>query len=244
MPIVLYQFEFSHFNDKARWALDWKGVPHERRSLLPGLHAPTIQRLSGQSQTPVLDVEGEIVAGSAAIIDRLEKNHPEPALYPADPAARKEALALQARFDDELGPSTRTVVFSRLIDEGGYVCAMFARKASPVARVLYRATFPFARGLIAKGNGVNPANIERCFAVVDDWLEEIAKRTEATGYLVGDTFSVADLAGAALLAPLANPTHPDMARPTPVPASVQDLLARYADHAAIHWTTEIYARHR
>jgi hypothetical protein len=27
---ILVQFRFSHFNEKARWALDYKGVPHRR----------------------------------------------------------------------------------------------------------------------------------------------------------------------------------------------------------------------
>jgi hypothetical protein len=31
---VLWQFRLSHYNEKARWALDYKGIPHERRSLL------------------------------------------------------------------------------------------------------------------------------------------------------------------------------------------------------------------
>src|SRR6185503_21320125 len=39
---VLWQFRFSHFNEKARWALDWKRVPHTRSSLLPGWHFPQI----------------------------------------------------------------------------------------------------------------------------------------------------------------------------------------------------------
>ena len=30
--ITLHQFLYSHFNEKARWALAFKGVPHERRS--------------------------------------------------------------------------------------------------------------------------------------------------------------------------------------------------------------------
>ena len=28
--ITLYQFQFSHFCEKARWALDYKGVPYLR----------------------------------------------------------------------------------------------------------------------------------------------------------------------------------------------------------------------
>jgi glutathione S-transferase len=34
---VLWQFAFSHFNEKVRWALDWKGIPHVRRSLPPAV---------------------------------------------------------------------------------------------------------------------------------------------------------------------------------------------------------------
>ena len=32
---VLWHFRISHFNEKARWALDWKRVPHVRRAVLP-----------------------------------------------------------------------------------------------------------------------------------------------------------------------------------------------------------------
>src|SRR5262249_18900237 len=39
---VLWQFRQSHYNEKARWALDWKRIRHERRSLLPGLHVPRV----------------------------------------------------------------------------------------------------------------------------------------------------------------------------------------------------------
>jgi glutathione S-transferase len=245
MTIVLHQFEFSHFNEKVRWALDFKGISHERKSYLPGPHLISIKKLSGQSQVPVAVVGGDVIAGSAAILDRLERDHPEPALYPADPGARREALAMQARFDAELGPATRTAFFSALVNEGDYLCAMFARAASAPKRALYRASFPIARGLIANANGVSdPANVERAFATVEHTLDELAERAKPTGYLVGDAFNIADLTAAALLAPLANPEHPDMARPTPVPASVQRVLARYASHPTIAWVDEMYARHR
>jgi hypothetical protein len=34
----LIQFRYSPYNEKVRWALDFKRVPHVRRSLLPGPH--------------------------------------------------------------------------------------------------------------------------------------------------------------------------------------------------------------
>ena len=36
---VLWQLQISHYVEKVRWALDYKRVPHVRRTLLPGLHA-------------------------------------------------------------------------------------------------------------------------------------------------------------------------------------------------------------
>ena len=39
--IELLQFRHSPYNEKVRWALDLKRVPHRRHSLLPGPHVAT-----------------------------------------------------------------------------------------------------------------------------------------------------------------------------------------------------------
>ncbi len=243
--ITLHQFLYSHFNEKARWALDFKGIDHERRSYLPGPHIPKINRLSGQRQTPVLEIDGQIITGSAAIIDLLESRFPEPALYPADPATREAALALQTHFDSEVGPATRTALFSVLVNEGGYLTRMFARDAGTLSRLLYRATFPLARGLIAKGNGVtDPDNVKQAFAITEATLDEVANQISDTGYLCSDAFSVADLTAASLLAPLVRLEHPDMARPQPVPQPVSDFYERWSNHPALEWVRRQYQLHR
>ncbi|MFT4570580.1 MAG: glutathione S-transferase [Hyphomicrobiaceae bacterium] len=245
MSITLHQFEMSHFNDKARWALAFKGLEHTRESYLPGPHMVLIRRLSGQVQTPVLVVDNDTIPGTAAIIDRLERDHPTPALYPSDPAERAEALAVQERFDNEVGPATRTVIFSELINEDAYLASMFGGSVSALKRSLYRASLPLAKPMIAKGNGTaDPENVRRCLERTQVALDEIAERTVATGFMVGDSFSVADLTAAALMAPISNPTHPDMARPQPVPPSIQALVSNYADHPAVGWVNRMYAEHR
>ena len=63
MTLELHQFPFSHYNEKARWALDWKGVPHVRRSYLPGPHMLPVYRLSGQRSVPVLRAGTEVIPG-------------------------------------------------------------------------------------------------------------------------------------------------------------------------------------
>ncbi len=244
MTVTLHQFAYSHFNEKARWVLDVKGIEHQRETYLPGPHVGAMKRLSGQTQTPVLEIDGEVIAGSAAIIDHLEARHPQPPLYPVDPGLREQALALQKEMDASLGPDVRTLLFSALVNEGSYLCNMFAGGKGLAKRLGYRAMFPVARGVIARGNGVTPENVARCKTATRDWLDRIAEQTRDTGYLVGDTFSVADLAAAALLAPIANVSHRAMKRPRPIPQSVQSVLALNASHSTIAWVNHIYDAHR
>src|SRR5215813_2136203 len=108
---ILWQFRASHFNEKARWALDWKRIGHERRSLLPGPHVPVVLWLTGQRSVPVLQLDGDTVADSTRIIAELERRHPAPPLYPTDAAARRRALELEEYFDDEIGVHVRRAVF-------------------------------------------------------------------------------------------------------------------------------------
>ena len=244
MSMVLHQFLLSHFNDKARWALAYKGIAHERQTYLPGPHRGPIRKLSGQNSTPVLQDDSLVVAGSANIIAHLEALQPSPPLYPQDPDLKQAALDFEKRFDDEVGPATRTVMFEALAEEGGYLTRMFGANKSLPKRLGYRAIFPVARGMIKKGNGVTPELITERKKVTLAALDEVASMTAETGYIVGDTFTVADLTAACLFAPLANPAHPDMARPQPAPARIQAILDRYRDHPAIAWTNRMYTQHR
>lgn len=242
--LVLHMFPASHYNEKARWALDWKGLPHTRVPYLPGPHLPLIKRLSGQTQTPVLVVERRVIAGSAQIIDELERAFPARPLYPVDPAARARALDIQRHFDEAVGPAVRTAIFSMLIDELDYLCAIFTRGRPALKRAIYRATAPLMKPLIAKANGVDPENVRRALARTQEALDEAARLVGPNGQIVGDAFSVADLTVASLLAPLANVVHPDMARPQPIPPRASEFYARWEKHAAIQWVCAQYATHR
>lgn len=243
--VVLHQFQASHFNEKARWGLDWKEIPHRRVTYLPGPHALFLRHLSGQTQTPVLVLDGQVIAGSAQILAELERLQPARPLLPTDSAQRQQALALQERFDREVGPAVRTVIFSVLLQELDYLCAVFGRSKPWLVQQLYGAMLPVARPVIAQVNGVStPGNIERSLAITHAALDEIAERSAATGYLVGDSFSIADLACAALFVPIVGPDHPDTTFPPNMPDSVARSLGQFAEHPGVAWVKRIYARHR
>ena len=243
--IILHQFPYSHYNEKVRWALDWKRIAHERVDYLPGPHAPQMRRLSGQLQVPVLQIGERTIAGSAAIIDALEKLEPEPALYPADPLLRERALGLQRHFDEEVGPPVRRAVFSVLLGEPAYTCRIFAGRRSAPVRAAYRALFPLTKQIMGRSMSVFDARaVEEAFEATHGALDLVARTVGPSGQLVGDRFSVADLTAAANLALLVRVDHPDMARPEPVPASLQAFMARFAAHPALQWAREQYRRHR
>src|SRR3954463_1681972 len=83
-PPILWHLKVSHYNEKARWALDYKRLPHVRRAVIPGRHAAIAKGLGAGRTFPVLELDGEAeaVGDSTLIIQTLERRFPEPPLYP------------------------------------------------------------------------------------------------------------------------------------------------------------------
>jgi glutathione S-transferase len=243
-PIELHQFSHSHFNEKARWTLDYKNLPHVRICYIPGPHAPQIRRLSGQTETPVLRFEGRVVNGSARIIELLEQRFPSPPLYPSDPADRDEALAIQARLDGGLGVEVRRAVFETALASPAFGVATFASEKPLWKQKLYQAAFPAVRAVMTRVMNITPETGRRAREIVTAELDFLAEKSAATGYLVGDGFSVADLTAAALLGPVALVDHPDMRQAEPRPPRYAELCAQWAEHPGMLWAKSIWAKHR
>ena len=243
--VTLYQFPFSTFNEKARWALDYKGIRHQRVSCLPGPHAGYITKLSGQPKTPVVTFGEEVIAGSAAIIDALEERHPSDKLMPSDDAGRQAVLALQEQFDENIGVRTRRAVLSTLMGDPAYMANMFSTGRPWFVRLSYRWVLPMVLDRVREGNGITgPESIEDGMAAVIEGLDLVHERSQATGYLVGDTFTAADLTACAHLAPAVNPPDCDMTRPEPMPDTFRKQLMDWAKHPGTDWVRKIYRDHR
>jgi len=240
----LFQFKVSHFNEKARWALDYKGIEHVRHSLLPGPQKPRMQKLSGQEQTPVLRWDGEVIAGSAAIIDYVERRAPHPALYPSDTTLLRRALAVQARFDDEVGPAIRLAMFHELLAEPRYFVSMFTVGQPVLARIGYRAVFPLIRVLMTREMKITAENAEKAVVTTRRALELVAEESRSSGYLVGDGFTVADLTAAALLAPAVEIDPSPFSYPKPISSALRAWWDRWQDHPGTAWVRSMYERHR
>jgi glutathione S-transferase len=236
---VLWQYNFSNFNEKARWALDFKRVPHIRRSLLPG--GPRAMAFSLRGTLPVLDMDGERIADSSDILDALERRFPDPALYPSDPHERTAALELEEFFDEHAGHELRRAGFYEWRRNPRFVSDLLSTGRGRVARALMRAILPGAMVYARRRYRIYPADAEAARGELAVALDRIVEALGPGDYLVGSRFSVADLTAAALLFPLAWPAELQYAYPPPPHWGALEVLSR---HPAVDWIREMYRRHR
>jgi glutathione S-transferase len=241
---LLWHLKVSNYNEKARWALDYKGVPHMRRAVDPGRHRAIAETLTGGRTFPVLVLDGEAIGDSTQIIEALERRWPDPGLYPTDPDARRRALALEEFFDEELGAYVRLLAIHHMLADGVLMQRAFAPDLPAVRRLFGRAMFPLLKKRLIAGFGIDDLSIGRSFQKIREAGERFRAELQPSGYLGGDGFTVADLTLAALVAPAVAPQqfpYPQPQRGHPLLAPLRDAL----DEAGIlEWTREMYARHR
>ncbi len=241
---TLHQFRFSHFNEKVRWVLDHKRVPHHRHSYLPGMHILPMLRRTGQKQLPVWCDGALTLPGSAAIIDHLERQHPEPALLPADPAERRRALEVQRWFDEEVGAPVRVAAFREWLPDSRYMVALFTGHTSPIARGFYRASFPLIRVAMRSDMGLTAERAEQGLDRAKEAFDFVVANAGPQGYLVGDRFTIADLAAAAILSPAVLPDEFPYRPPQPLSPTFRHFIDRWTDHPGAAWVRDMYRRHR
>src|SRR5919107_3649372 len=122
---VLWHLDISHYSEKARCALDYKGIEHVRRAVTPGLQQLTARRLRAGRTVPILETQGRTIGDSTRIIEEIERRWPDPPLYPAEPDERSRALELEDHFDERCGPDARRVVFNDNLTDPDTFVAMF-----------------------------------------------------------------------------------------------------------------------
>lgn len=246
---VLWHIGISHFSEKARWALAWKGVEHVRKEVPPGAHMAVAYWWSrGSMYTfPWLQLDGERIGDSTAIIGALEAKYPEPPLYPEDPADRRQALDLEDYFDTGLGVSARLVGWHHMRKDRALLESVVANDLpGPVGNIApvrkgvaaFASTFANVRFRVSSGDAEAEAR-----ANVIDAADRIERELDGGDYLVGDSFTVADLTAASLFYPLVLPAEGPQAIGR-TPASAEEFRNELRQHAAWGWVELMFARHR
>jgi glutathione S-transferase len=243
---VLWQLQISHYNEKVRWALDYKRIPHVRRSMMPGVHQLILKRKAGVIRSPVLELNGRAIADSSAILQAIEERFPEPRLIPADPRERRRALELEDWFDEELGPDIRRAVYHELLPHPDVVVPLFTDGAPAATKALLRTGFPLLRVGMKRYMNIYTEPAARSREKTVAALDRLEKELGDGDYLVGDSFSIADLAAASLFYPIALP--PEFPYTSPcfedLPDGAREFLGSMRERRGARWVAETYRRHR
>ena len=238
----LVTITFSHYCEKARWALDRAGVAYTEDGHLP-LFAWVPALRAGRVRTvPSLVTDDGAITDSTDILRWVDRRSAAPPLFPT---GNREAAELEQLLDVRLGPHSRRVAYGhllpalrRLLGEARGVPAFEVKAA--------RALAPLVAGLMKRGLRVTPEGVarsrQRCAEVFTTVEERLA---DGRRYLAGDRFTAADLTFAALAMPVIMP--PQLSELVPMddlPPAMKDDLALHRDTVAGQFALRLYREDR
>jgi maleylacetoacetate isomerase len=105
--MILHDFALSSASYRVRIALNIKGLDYETRSyrLRAGdQRAPDYLAINPAGLVPTLEIDGQIITQSLAIIDYLDTTRVEPRLIPVDPAERARVLGIAFTIACDIHP--------------------------------------------------------------------------------------------------------------------------------------------
>jgi maleylacetoacetate isomerase len=118
----------SYFRSSAAWrvriALNLKGVAHAIRPVHlvkdgGEHHSEAYRAINPQGRVPALEIDGEILTQSPAILEWIEETWPEPPLLPAAPFARAHVRAIVSTICCDIAPLQNSGTQKWLRQEGG-----------------------------------------------------------------------------------------------------------------------------
>ncbi len=212
--MILYGSTLSPFVRKVTAFAAEKDVALDFKAVGLGDPDPGFRAASPFGKMPALNDDGFMLADSSAICHYLEAKHPDPSLIPAKAKARGRTIWYEEFADTILFPGIAPMFFNRVVAP-----RFLGREGDPVA--------------------ADKAELETLPPLLD-YLESVIPES---GYLVGDTLTLADLAVAS---PFANLAHCgvtiDVARYPRVARYTTDILARPSFAASVERETAFLAR--
>ncbi|MEQ8763907.1 MAG: glutathione S-transferase family protein [Planctomycetota bacterium] len=196
--MLLYQIPFSHNCIKVRVALRAKGISFEVFDISP-MDRKTVVAATGQPFVPVL-VDGEtVVSDSTRILLWLEEKDPATALLPSDPKARVDCLMLEDWADESWMALSRRLAYYAVLEVPGRLEAMFFPGLDEARR---RSFGERARQALIERFSLSDTRYQRDLEEASE-LAKVSNARLTTGHLVGESLTIADIALAAMCAPIA-----------------------------------------
>lgn len=199
MKVELWRFPVSHYCDMVEFELRLKGIPYTVVKRSPQRYAEA-RAHTGDDDWPFLVADGRGVNWQEAAA-WMERVRPWPSLWPDDKALADEARRVEAYFHHAVGHATRRLYFGRVMDEPE---AAFKRYRADTAFKRFRVRNVFVP-IVRSRMGATPWTLAQDEEHMDVLFRgEGPLRSPTPGRpLFGERRGAADVAVAAMLAPLA-----------------------------------------
>jgi len=224
MSRVLYQFPISHYCEKIRWAMDHKGLDYKLKNLFPGLHLFTTKRIAPKTYLPILIDQGKQIQNSHIILNYLDAEYPEKSLSPKDPELLEKALEWEKYCDVEIGVHIRRYCYHILLAEPKIVIPFFTQGGPFWGPLFFKLFFSKLEPTMRKVMAIDENGAKKSEARIQQAIDKLHDEYQQREFLVGDSFSRADLAAASLLAPLITPKGYGLDWPDAMPARLQEFI--------------------
>jgi glutathione S-transferase len=170
----------SPWSERVRWSFAFKKLPYEKQNYEPGVDEAAVKKLTGQAMVPVLVTGDKVIPDSSAILDWLEEARPEPALLPKSAKERAMVTLWEEIALNAMGPHGRTLITGRLL-----------RIDDPEAQKSGK--------YFAEKYGYSEFAEQQSRLTATRILTSLRDTLSGRQYLVGDTFTRADVTVAAML---------------------------------------------
>ncbi|MFW2389258.1 MAG: glutathione S-transferase family protein [Polyangiales bacterium] len=202
----LITLAFSHYNEKARWALDRFRVPYRDERHLPFVCSMAVavatrgrggaaDRTSSKFSTPVLILDDGRKLTDSTDIARFAAGD-DASFFP-----NQEVASLVDHYGDRLGPYTRALAYWHVLRHPGMIEQLADDNVSARQARLFRSLMPLVRSNLTRAFNLTEASRDKAMTRLRTELDGAAARLERSPYLYGDQFTAADLTFAALLGP-------------------------------------------
>ncbi|MBW4648790.1 MAG: glutathione S-transferase family protein [Kastovskya adunca ATA6-11-RM4] len=206
--LELYQFELSHYSEKVRLILDYKGLAYRKIEVTPGIGQLDLFRLSGQRRVPVLKDGNTVIADSTAIAMYLERTYPDRPIIPSDPKQRGLCLLMEEWADESIGLKGRKALVGALNQNQRFRTAILPNTTPDFLKTLVGAVPSELFELVGAGVGYGSDAIKEAMDGLKQDLEALSLLLLDNPYLVTDHPTLADFAVAGLSMVLKFPSGP------------------------------------
>lgn len=241
----LVTIPISHYCEKARWSLARAGIVYREERHVQGVHRIAAARAGGGTTVPVLVTPEGAIGESHEVLEWVDEHtSAERRLFPAESHARAEVERLCRRFDAELGPKGRRLMYVHLLRDRPLALRFNNEGVPRWEQRMVRYGWPAMQAVIRRVLEIRPGVEQADEVAVWGELDFVAGLlADGRRHLCGDRFTAADLTFAALSAAVIVPPVYGVSLPQPsdMQADTAALVERARKHPAGAYALWLFA---